>query len=269
MIMTEESFKAKKFLPQNQTVNSNSATPVSTGLAAGAATAWPATSGTLSNPNPAVSSSQLYKKYSSVPDGWSLPPDDENVKIVHDLTTSPHEFFLGGSRAMQKRGANVTITNETDYDFYATDTEEVRGYLLSKKFVLSSSSIKNYLDSEATIIFKKGCIDVVLRNDARFYRTVFESIDVGMYAKHLWKGNPSCDRSKIQPLFNEMFRIARDKEAAAKSDKISDIIKSQIMTEYDNFDESELTSLASAYKTYSHSVVDNRNSIIDIRGAAV
>lgn len=146
---------------------------------------------------------------------FAYVPNDPIVRTIMSMLESKFEFFLGGSRSMVKRGAKVTITKNTDYDFYANDSQEIRKFLSDLEFV-ANPGMNDYFDDDAVYIVKyiaeQTKIDVVLRKDAKFYREVFESISPEMYAKHLWKSNPECKRENIQPLFNEMFRIAREKK---------------------------------------------------------
>lgn len=144
------------------------------------------------------------------------------VTIVHE---APHQFFLGGSRRMadkfqEKYGDccpyladdcpnfRIIVGEDTDYDFYATYTPEVESYLLNSGFEYSPAN-EYYLDSECTCILGKENVQVVLRTDAEFYKTVFENIDLEVYYHYLWKSSPEKpNRALIGPFFNMLFDIA-------------------------------------------------------------
>lgn len=127
-----------------------------------------------------------------------------------DLTELPFEFYLGGSRRMnQKFPDQIAITSNTDYDYYATYTEEIEQTLLSRGWIYTSSST-GYFDDQAVKILWKDSHQVVLRKDAKFYNQVFESIPVKFYYDYLWKKNPEVDRSKIKGYFNYLYMFARN-----------------------------------------------------------
>jgi len=145
----------------------------------------------------------------------------EYTDAVSILQSSPYTFYLGGSRRMAqisqqstKPCATIYITKDTDYDFYATHSREITDFLISKGFEHTLCSIgkmkgyEEYLDTEAIAILAKDNVQVVLRRDAEFYRTIFENIDPNVYYSFLWKSSPAdVDPSKIQILFNQMFTI--------------------------------------------------------------
>ena len=124
----------------------------------------------------------------------------------------------------EKTGSMVTsynykiVTNpDTDYDFYATHTPGIISFLLSSGFVETDCSKKAntlsniyLLDDEAFTIVQKDNVQVVLRNNAAFYRAVFENISPEFYYTYLWKSSPAApDRSQIQSIFNMLFAIGR------------------------------------------------------------
>lgn len=153
----------------------------------------------------------------------------EREDALSSLQNSQYTFYLGGSRRMAQREAEyldfdeyieadrINITKDTDYDFYATFTEDLLEYLLAQGFSHTVSSIGSYLngyshymDTEAIAIVEKDNVQVVLRVDALFYRYVFEGIPVDFYSKYLWKSSPHIkDVTAIQPIFNAMFAVAR------------------------------------------------------------
>lgn len=156
----------------------------------------------------------------SVPNYWNTTPPTALV-VIQSLIDSPYDFYLGGSRlkALQRpeNGANVnpvSVTADTDYDFYATYTEDVVSYLIANGFDLTdfckSLDEDGYeLDNEAVVIYVCGDIQVVLRRDAKFYQRVFDSIDLGFYYNHIWKSSPACpDRPAIKSIMNALFDAA-------------------------------------------------------------
>lgn len=199
---------AKKFLPQNQIAT---ATPVTTRVS---------TAATI-NGNTTITIGSSSAGYNGQ---YVVSPSTQVAEILRELLDSKFEFFLGGSRAMFKRGADIPIFENTDYDFYATYSAGIEKFLMSLNF--SAPVYKqDYLDTEVVSIYKSAQIDVVLRKDAKFYKSVFDNIKTDMYVKHLWKRNPQCDRSKITPLFNELFKIAHNnaeiKQELAVDDKLN------------------------------------------------
>jgi hypothetical protein len=164
------------------------------------------------------------------------------------IAGSKHQFYLGGSRRMSyiaeglQCDTHFSLTESTDYDFYATYTPELVSYLEGKQFdetptsynarqrngnTALNESIDNALrlyqrfdprkasssdydlDDEAIIIMERDNVQVVLRKDALFYNKVFENIDPEFYYYHLWKSSPHPVRKdKIQPIFNMLFKIA-------------------------------------------------------------
>jgi hypothetical protein len=148
------------------------------------------------------------------------------------LEQLPYTFYLGGSRRMAERWQEwhnkcdpmvqgdcpqfaIWVTEETDYDFYATFSPQLSAHLIDNGFELSEAN-QYYLDSECEVIYKKDNVQVVLRTDAEFYRTVFENIDLEVYYNYLWKSSPTKpNRQLIGPFFNMLFDIAH----AAKGEK--------------------------------------------------
>lgn len=85
---------------------------------------------------------------------------------------------------------------------------EVEGYLQKSSFELSEAN-EYYLDSECVVIYTQDNVQVVLRNNAEFYRKVFENINLRIYYHYLRKSSPKKpDRSLIGPFFNMLFDIA-------------------------------------------------------------
>lgn len=102
----------------------------------------------------------------------------------------------------------ITVNEDTDYDFYATHTPELEAHLLDSGFEYSQAN-NYYLDSECVCILCKDSVQIVLRRDAEFYKTVFENIDLEVYYHYLWKSSPEKpNRALIGPFFNMLFDIA-------------------------------------------------------------
>jgi hypothetical protein len=106
----------------------------------------------------------------------------------------------------------ISVTDDTDYDFYATHTDDIEEYLLDCGFDYSQAN-EYYLDTECVSILCKDNVQVVLRHDAEFYRTVFENIDLEVYYNYWWKSSPTKpNRQLIGPFFNMLFDIAHATE---------------------------------------------------------
>lgn len=111
----------------------------------------------------------------------------------------------------------IPIKEDTDYDYYATYTPELEEYLSrngfdATDFVKALEDSGSYsLDDEALTIMERDDVQVVLRNDAEFYRAVFDNIEPWFYKQYLWKssGESTVQRDRIQEIFNMLFDIAR------------------------------------------------------------
>lgn len=134
--------------------------------------------------------------------------------------------YLGGSRRMNQLYGDgkvpITQTDDddpftlvTDFDWYATYSEEYQQLLISEGWAVSSTNCE-YFDSEAVAILHKTVDSVshqiVLRKDAEFYRKVFDNIPVDFYVNYLWKRNIEVDRSKIRDHFEFLYKYVRNLE---------------------------------------------------------
>lgn len=132
------------------------------------------------------------------------------------ISEAPFSFYLGGSRRMWELHSHkyisercvhgICIKEDTDFDFYATHSEELEAYLRTHGFA-NTKTDPGYYDDEALQVLECDNVQVVLRKDAEFYQKCFESIDYEFYAAYLWKQSPSCDRRLIQPYFNQMYSL--------------------------------------------------------------
>lgn len=142
-------------------------------------------------------------------------------KDIHDLRRLT-AVYLGGSRRMWERCHKtqllenpnllryIEVTGDTDYDFYATYSEDVLKLLLERGWANTATS-SEYYDSEAVEILQKDNFQIVLRNDAEFYKKVFDNIPIWYYHDYLWKRNPAVDRKMIQPILEMLFALHRSK----------------------------------------------------------
>lgn len=142
------------------------------------------------------------------------------------ILQAPYKFYFGGSRRMAERlqknegyipvdsqNVVITITDETDYDYYITYSSEISMYLIENGFSLSPASNAYYLDSEAVEILARDNVQVVLRRDAEFYKMIFDNIDPIIYYTYLWKSAPhSPNRELIGPFFDMLFNLAHTAE---------------------------------------------------------
>jgi hypothetical protein len=173
---------------------------------------------------------------------------------VRVLENAPCDVYIGGSRrASQLAGMwvngvqvltlleqqfEIVLTSSTDFDYYATYHPSVETYLRAAGFTDTAYSLEctvvrdednmiyvdehqcanTYeLDSEAVMILERDNVQIVLRKDAEFYRTVFESIPVDFYYRYLWKSSPDCaGREHIQPIFNALFAVAHAAQRCTK-----------------------------------------------------
>lgn len=137
-------------------------------------------------------------------------------RVITDIRNRGFVVYLGGSRRMAElHPADVQVASSTDYDFYATYSESLFDYLdQSQDWEVSIDPVtKPYpCDDEVVKIVVHLDLDIqlVLRKDAEFYRSVFEAIPPEYYTTYLWKSSPSCTNPKaITPTFNALFAVAR------------------------------------------------------------
>ena len=163
-----------------------------------------------------------------------------NVLSIAQRTTP---IYLGGSRRMNQlcgavsgsapdHGLNpsvpllesvcVSITESTDYDYYATYSQQLEQFLLANGFSYTDfarfvAKREQYvsgdysLDDEAVTIVQCENVQIVLRKDAELYKSVFDNIQPWFFVKYLWKStiDPAMIRTEIKPIFNMLFAIAR------------------------------------------------------------
>lgn len=164
----------------------------------------------------------------------------EAPELVKKLMQSQYKFYLGGSRRMNElHPTEVPIKeHKTDYDLYATYTPDLVTWLTDKPhdFLVSHDAhASGYpLDTEAIKILipeDVGGIQVVLRKDAEFYRSVFEAIPVVYYRKHIWKSSPVYEGSgtdSIMDHFDALFAIAHARGTATTSEYSAPVVRDPI-----------------------------------------
>jgi hypothetical protein len=149
-------------------------------------------------------------------------------EIFSLLKKSSIDFYLGGSRYMQMKFPEVfQLSPGTDWDFYCTDSREVRNFLYDIGFrdkyapnpdplVCASAP---YLDDECLAIYEYSDqleeVQVTLRKNATFYRDVMNSVSAEYYYNELWKSSPKMtkeSRLKIGMRFNQLFATAHSFE---------------------------------------------------------
>lgn len=135
-------------------------------------------------------------------------------KLLSDMN---YKFYLGGSRRMsQLHPMTVAVTSGTDYDLYATYSDELAQMLDRSGFLeIGDATITQKdgyeLDTEVVKMYEHEDVkvQVILRRDAEFYNTVFDAIPASFYVKYLWKSSPTCeDTTLIKPTFNALFAVA-------------------------------------------------------------
>lgn len=136
--------------------------------------------------------------------------DNANASVVEALRRHA-DFHLGGSRRMAElHPSKVHVKASTDWDFYATDSRELRRWLEARGFEKSDHSGYE-ADTEVMAIYQRDGIDALLRRDALFYKSVFEAIPVHFYRSHIWKSSPKFrgDRDEIMTIMNTLFSVGR------------------------------------------------------------
>jgi hypothetical protein len=152
----------------------------------------------------------------------------EAVKVIDKLRAAGHTFYLGGSRRMAElHPTHVQITPTTDHDFYATYSDALEALIRSDQdFQITGDPATDPYPYDTEVVKIVQHLDlnlqIVLRKDAEFYRSVFEAIPPEYYTKYLWKSSPSCpDRNFIMPTFDTLFAIAHAQLAIPASSSVS------------------------------------------------
>ena len=106
-----------------------------------------------------------------------------------------NEFYLGGSRKMaQKYPQQITVTEETDWDFYCANTIERRIFLGQLGFEKVEAENRNYWDDLLDDIFKHPSLpfEVLIRKDVEIYRSSFDALSAEVFIDRLWKSSPKA-----------------------------------------------------------------------------
>ena len=152
----------------------------------------------------------------------------DNKSAMDILRSLDHQFYLGGSRrAAQLQQAQagrspvvqfkIDIGDHTDFDFYATYSNDLLSQLLANGFKeckwVANNPRLSYMDDEAITVVEMDAVQVVLRKDALFYRRVFDNIPSEFFYRYLWKSSPlQPDRAHIRLIMNTLFAVARSTE---------------------------------------------------------
>ena len=124
-------------------------------------------------------------------------------------------FGLGGSRRMAAKYPElIKISDNTDWDFYCSDTAANRDYLDSLGFAKIEAENRNYWDNLLLDIYKHPTenIEVLIRSDRELYQQCFESIEGQVFYDKLWKSAPhqlgshkNRFRQQVCSYFNDLF----------------------------------------------------------------
>lgn len=161
---------------------------------------------------------------------------------LEKIAAAPVKMYLGGSRRMDELHHSqskyrINITPATDYDYYATHSEQIASYLADNGFHLSKlgqdpdDECNPYgLDDEAIAIYYMGQVQVVLRKDAEFYKRVFDSIPIATYYHYLWKSSPLFygEKDAILPMFNALFAVGHAFEGTTKPEPLTPVVRDPI-----------------------------------------
>lgn len=146
-----------------------------------------------------------------------MSPEEQ---LIDDLRRKGFTLYLGGSRRMAERfPTEVLLKSSTDYDYYATHSNALEQAILSNKdFEVTDDPARGGYPCDTEVVKIVRHLDlnlqIVLRKDAEFYRTVFESITSKFYLDHLWKSSPRYpDSNAIMPIFDALFATAHAMEA--------------------------------------------------------
>lgn len=159
---------------------------------------------------------------------FNITTATEDIITLHN---EGEKLYLGGSRRMAKRqseelhattslapvAAMIRVTDETDWDYYATFTPKLQTKLIDMGWSQTDTN-PEYFDSECVEIFKKDNSQIVLRCDAEFYKKVFENIPLWFYTNFMWKSSPNIqDPMMIQPMLEVLFLFARNDFTSSKN----------------------------------------------------
>jgi hypothetical protein len=120
-------------------------------------------------------------------------------------------LYLGGSRRMaQKYKNDVIISDETDYDYNISFTQDAVNYLLNNGFTELDGD-PAYKDNQAISFYQLCNYSVITRKDIYLYARAFESIPLYDYLTQHWKSSPKligkfC-RYKTRDYFNNLFEV--------------------------------------------------------------
>ena len=138
-------------------------------------------------------------------------------QTIRDLfSTAPELATLCGSRSFAMRYPEIIKVNEdTDWDFYAKDTPQMRKWLEDNGFSACAAAHLAYADDDTLGIFTKTLddgtsVEVTLRKDPARYSFVLRNlISPTYYRDYLWKSGPNkpC-REMIRAQMDHLYYAA-------------------------------------------------------------
>jgi hypothetical protein len=132
-------------------------------------------------------------------------------------------FHIGGSRYMAAKYPNqITVVDDTDWDFYCDDTIEKRVLLGQLGFEKVDAQNRNYWDDLLQDIYKHPALpfEVLIRKDVGIYKSSFDALSAEVFIDRLWKSSPKADpaikechiakgkfRASVCQYFNGIFKL--------------------------------------------------------------
>jgi hypothetical protein len=141
-------------------------------------------------------------------------------------------FGLGGSRRMaEKYPAQINLRDDTDWDFYGSDTPDNRQFLTERGFKKVDADDRTYWDDMLVEMYKHPelPIEVLIRKDVAIYRSSFEALSAEVFMERLWKSSPLADpnickaqfRRTVCDYFNGLFRLHGFKPSVPSTDLLA------------------------------------------------
>ena len=151
---------------------------------------------------------------SEVDDPFKFP---DTLAHLQDNQFLMNCLMLGGSRYMNQKYPDViSVSEDTDWDYYCQDHDVIREELLKIPGMYlvqpaEQNKVQYPYDDLAIDIYQsldKKC-QVIVRSNVDKYSKVMANINPEFYRDYLWKSGPNKpDRYQIQRIFNQLFQVA-------------------------------------------------------------
>lgn len=140
------------------------------------------------------------------------------------LEAAPFDIYLTGSRRMAQLYPHVEavlVTENTDWDYVANDSQEIRTFLELNGFSTREfSSDADYEESpgkgdswiRTTAVYfdSTGLVQVILKSNTPIYLTVFENIPIEAYVEFGWKQSAGTNSLTIKLFLETCALMVRE-----------------------------------------------------------